>query len=143
MALSHVSKILLMVVLSTIIINNKRRLDALVRVIALSLGFYGMKAGFFSIVTGGHFTVFGPERSFLEANNAIGLALAMNVPVLFYTAKLEPDRRLRLLMMTMWALSFPAVVCTFSRGAWLGLAAASTFMVAQSRHKLLVIGVPS
>ena len=141
LGLSLVSKILLMVVLSTIIINNRRRLDALVRVIALSLGFFGMKAGFFSIVTGGNFRVWGPEGSFLEANNSIGLALAMNVPVLFYAAKLESDKRLKLLMMAMWALSFPAVVCTFSRGAWLGLAAASLFMMTQSRHKLLAIGV--
>jgi len=71
----------------------------------------------------------GPERSFLEANNAIGLALAMNVPLLFFQARLERNVWIKRLMWAMAALSYPAVIATFSRGAWLGLAAGTAMIV--------------
>ena len=137
--LIYVSKIFLMVLLSTVLINTERRLHLLMRVIALSLGFYGLKTGIFAVASGGNFTVWGPEGTFLEANNAIGLALAMNLPFLYYLLKIETHPWLRRLIITMLVFSYPAVVCTFSRGAWLGLAVATAFMVFKSRHKLFII----
>jgi probable O-glycosylation ligase (exosortase A-associated) len=132
----NVTKILLMVFLSMSLINTEERLQMLLRVIALSLGIYGLKAGFFAVLTGGNQMVWGPEHSFLEANNAIGLALDMNVPFLFYLAKNEPRRWLRRLMWAMLVFSYPAVICTFSRGAWLGLALASGMLIFKSKYRL-------
>src|SRR5581483_9684515 len=80
----RLSKILLMVFLSLSLINTDQRLHLLLRVIAFSLGFYGFKAGIFVILNGGNYLVWGPEDSFLYANNSIGLALAMNIPLLWY-----------------------------------------------------------
>src|SRR5262245_54490836 len=71
----QISKILLMVVLSMALMTTKDRLLAVARVIALSLGILGLKSGIFAILTGGQQMVWGPEDSFLYANNAIGLAL--------------------------------------------------------------------
>jgi probable O-glycosylation ligase (exosortase A-associated) len=133
------SKILFMVVLSTALINSKQRLHWLVRIIALSLGFYGLKGGLFVIMTGGDFIVWGPDGTFLEANNAIGLALAMNTPLLFYLLKIETHPWLRHLIIAMMVFSYPAVICTFSRGAWIGLAVATALMVLKSRHTVLAI----
>src|SRR5262245_46424067 len=64
--LVYVSKILLMVCLSTTLINTEHRLRVLLRIIALSLGFHGLKAGIFSTLSGGNFMVWGPEGTFLE-----------------------------------------------------------------------------
>jgi probable O-glycosylation ligase (exosortase A-associated) len=136
--LIHVSKILLMVCLSTALVNTEYRLHALLRIIALSLGFHGLKGGVFSILSGGNFMVWGPEGTFLEANNSIGLALAMNVPLLYYLAKIETRLWLARLMRVMMVFSYPAIVCTFSRGAWLGLAAATFVIVLRSKHKFLI-----
>jgi probable O-glycosylation ligase (exosortase A-associated) len=135
--LIQVSKILLMVFLSMAMVNTKERLLTLLRVIALSLGFLGLKAGIFVISTGGQFMVWGPTNSFLEANNTIGAALAMNLPLLFYLRRLEQRRWLRHLMTAMMLLSYPAIVCTFSRGAWLAAAATTALMLATSRHRWL------
>jgi probable O-glycosylation ligase (exosortase A-associated) len=137
--LTEVSKIWLMVVVSTLVIKTQQSLKWLILVIALSLGFYGLKGGLFSLLSGGNFIVWGPTRSFLEANNAIGLALAMNVPILYYCAQVETNKRLKLLLNLTAILSYPAVVCTFSRGAWLGLAAATFFIVINSRHKIIAL----
>jgi probable O-glycosylation ligase (exosortase A-associated) len=135
----YISKILLMVFLSTILINSEHRLRLLLKVIALSLGFLGLKSGFWAIATGGQLMVWGPEESFLYANNAIGLALSLNIPILFYLAKTETNIWLRRLMMVMMVFSFPAIICTFSRGAWLTLTAMTGLMVLHSKRKALMV----
>jgi putative inorganic carbon (HCO3(-)) transporter len=135
------SKILLMVFLSMSLINSEERLRILIRVIALTLGFHGLKGGIFAVMTGGNYMVEGPENSFLAANNAIGLALAMNVPILFHLSRVEKDKRLVWLLRAMLVFSYPAIVCTFSRGAWLGLTAATVLVVLKLKtpHKVLVL----
>lgn len=135
----NVSKILLMVVLTTIIINTQYRLQLLLRVIALSLGFYAVKGAVFAIMTGGQHIVYGPDRSFLSANNSIGLALAMNVPVLIRLIKVEKNQLLIWIMKAMVLGSYPAVVCTFSRGAWLGLAMVTAFLFLKAKHKIITL----
>jgi probable O-glycosylation ligase (exosortase A-associated) len=139
--LISISKILLMVFLTILLTTNKSRLDALLRAIALSLGFYGLKGGVFAIATGGQSLVFGPENSFLEANNAIGLALAMNIPLLYYLLRIETRTWLRWVIKAMMWASFPAVICTYSRGAWLGLAIISVLLLLKNRHKFLVVAL--
>jgi hypothetical protein len=42
------------------LINSRERVHALIWVIALSLGFYGVKGGIFTIVHGGVYEVRGP-----------------------------------------------------------------------------------
>jgi probable O-glycosylation ligase (exosortase A-associated) len=113
----------------------------LIRVIGLSLGFYGLKGGIFALASGGGMMVFGPQDSFLYANNSIGLALAMNIPILQYLIKQEPSARLRWLIKAMLLFSYPAIVCTYSRGAWIGMVAATALSVIKSRNKFLMIGV--
>ena len=137
--LTYVSKILLMVFLSLTMVTTKPRLLQLVRAIALSLGFLGFKAGIFTIRTGGQEMVWGPEHSFLEANNSIGVALAMALPLLYHLRRTESRPWLRHLMLAMMILSYPAIVCTFSRGAWLSAAAATALMLWRSRHRWLTV----
>lgn len=132
----QVSKILLMVFLSMSLINTRRRFHLLFRIIALSIGFYGLKSGLWFISTGGGQQVFGPELSFLASNNAIGLAMAMNAPLLFYLAKVEKNQWLRRLMWAMLVFSYASVIGTFSRGAWVGLAAATALFVLKSKYRV-------
>lgn len=137
--LIHISKILLMVFLCMSIINTEYRLYLLLLIITLSLGFHALKGGLFVIISGGNYTVWGPEGSFLYANNSIGLALAMNVPWLFYLSKIETRSWLRLIMRVMLILSYPAVICTYSRGAWLGLAIVTALIVLKSKYRFPLV----
>jgi len=134
-----VSKILLMVLLSTILINSRHRLQVLIRVIALSLGFYAVKGGLFVLATGGTQIVYGPEPSFLLGNNSLGLALAMNVPLLFYLWKTESNPWLRRIVISMIVLSYPATLGTYSRAAWIGLAVATALMTLRSKYRVQLI----
>lgn len=134
--LSHISKVLLMTFFCMSIINTEARLQMLVKVIGLSLGLYGLKSGVSVILDGGQNIVYGPEQSFLYSNNSIGLALAMNVPILVYLFKRENNRKLRAVIGAMILFSYPAIVCTYSRGAWLGLTAATAIIFFKSQRKV-------
>jgi probable O-glycosylation ligase (exosortase A-associated) len=67
------------------------------------------------------------------------MALAMNVPFLFYVARTEVVPWFRRIAQAMFVLSYPAVIGTFSRGAWLALAATTTLLVLKSKHRVLAI----
>jgi probable O-glycosylation ligase (exosortase A-associated) len=137
--LIQISKVLFMIVMAMIIINNENRFQSLMRVMGYSLGLYALKGGIFAIVSGGGYMVWGPEGSFLEANNSIGLALAMNIPILLGLLKIERNKWLRLILMAMLVFSYPAIVCTYSRGAWIGMAMVTILSVLKSRKKFITV----
>jgi len=135
--LIKVAKIFLMIFVATILINSEERLKALVWVIALSLGFYGVKGGIFTLVTGGGYAVRGPAGTFIDGNNEIGLALVMTVPLLYFLSRHAAKKALRVPMLVAAVLSTFAALGTQSRGALLGVAAMSTFLWLKSRSKVL------
>jgi putative inorganic carbon (HCO3(-)) transporter len=136
-----VSKIFLMIIVATFVINSEEKLNSLIRVIGYSLGFYGLKGGFFAIVSGGGFIVWGPEDGFLYANNSIGLGLTMNIPILLYLLKIEQSSCLRWILRLALLLTYPAIVCTYSRGAWLGMVMVTAISLLKSRKKFLLVGL--
>jgi putative inorganic carbon (hco3(-)) transporter len=135
-----VSKVLLMTIVATLVINTEEKLNSLIRIVGYSLGFYGLKGGLFAIVSGGALIVWGPEDSFLYANNSIGLALAMNIPILLYLLKVEQSSWLRKVLRLALYLTYPAIVCTYSRGAWLGMLVVTAMSLLKSRKKFFAIG---
>jgi probable O-glycosylation ligase (exosortase A-associated) len=141
-------KIQLMTFLIMMIMTTKERINNLVWVMALSLGFYGVKGGIFTLVSGGGNRVWGPSGSFIGGNNEIGLAMIMAIPLLRY---------LQLSMTKVWGkhcmsaaiiLSFICVLGTQSRGALIGIAAMLGFLLLKSRNRfplllLLAITIPA
>ncbi|MGH8644623.1 MAG: putative O-glycosylation ligase, exosortase A system-associated [Gammaproteobacteria bacterium] len=81
--LSKVLKIQLVAFITLMLMTTRKRLDALVWVIVLSLGFYGVKGGLFALLTGGNYKIWGPDGSFIAGNNEIGLALVMTLPLMY------------------------------------------------------------
>ena len=138
-SLFQISKILLMVVLALSLINSNDRLFWLIRVFALSIGIYGIKSGLYILVNGPHSMITGPIASFFYANTALGLALTMNVPLLVFLSKVDPYTWGRWIAKVSLVLTYPAVVGTFSRGAWVGLALVTFLILLKSRHKAKVV----
>ena len=133
---NQIWKIQLMVFVTMILMQSKERINQLVWVIAMSIGFYGVKGGIFTIVNGGVYHVRGPEGSFIGGDNEMGLALIMTIPLLRY---------LQLTTRSMWVRSFLAVAMVLcaaatvgsqSRGALVGLVAMGTFLWLKSRNKV-------
>jgi len=132
-----VSKIFLMVFLSISMVNTRERNIWLLRVMALALGLYALKGAIFFLGTGGQGMVEAPEGSYLTANNALGIALVMNVPLLFYLMKEDSFFWLRRLFKAMFLASYPAVIGTFSRGAWMGLAVVTLVLLWKTKREAI------
>lgn len=138
-----VIKIQLMIFVAMMLITTPFRLKMLVWVIALSLAFYGVKGGIFTILRGGVYRVQGPPGSFIGGNNELGLALAMTIPLLYFLARRATYGGFRPLMYSATILTAIAAIGTQSRGALLGMAAMGTVFWLKSRQKFVtaVLGV--
>ncbi len=129
-------KIQLIALLTVILMQRKERLNALVWVIALSLGFFGIKGGLFSIATGGDFLVWGPTGSFIEDNNALALALIMTVPLLRYLQLQSKRAWIRLGLLAVMALCALSILTSHSRGALVASLAMGVLFLVKIPYKL-------
>ncbi len=129
-------KIQLMIFLTAVILKERRHVHWLVWIIALSLGYYGVKGGIFTIVHGGSFRVQGPSGTFIGGNNEIGLALAMVIPLMRYLHLQAKQVWVRWGLAAAMVLSGVAAIGTQSRGALLAMLAMGLFLWLKSRNKL-------
>ncbi|MGA8148706.1 MAG: putative O-glycosylation ligase, exosortase A system-associated [Gallionellaceae bacterium] len=135
--LTRVLKIDFMILVALVLLHSKQHIFSLVWVLVLSLGFYGVKGGIFTLATGGGYHVNGPPTSFIGGNNEIALALIMIVPFMHFLrdqARKTWQRHAWLLAM---ALTSIAVIGSQSRGALLGVVAMLALFWIRARQKLL------
>jgi putative inorganic carbon (hco3(-)) transporter len=130
-----VLKIQIMTLLTAMLITDRKRLEGLVWVIALSLAFYGVKGGIFTILQGGVYHVQGPGTTFIAGNNEIGLAMIMTVPLLRYLHLQAQNKLIRLGLAASMVLTGLAAIGTQSRGALLAAAAMGSLLWLKSRNK--------
>jgi len=134
-----VVKIQVMTFITLMIMGSQKRIIYLVWIIVLSLGFYGVKGGIFTILTGGGFRVQGPYGTFIGGNNEIGLALIMIIPLMRFLQMQAKQWYMRHGMTAAMLLTFVAVLGTQSRGALLGVVAMTVFLIMKSRKKFLFL----
>ena len=130
-------KIQLMVILTALIIKERQHLHWLVWVIALSLGFYGVKGGIFTIVHGGAYRVQGPSGTFIGGNNEIALAMVMVIPLIRYLHLQEARKWIKTGLASAMVLTGVAAIGSQSRGALLAMASMGLFLWLKSRNKIV------
>jgi probable O-glycosylation ligase (exosortase A-associated) len=132
---NKVWKIHLMIFLIILLIRDKAQLNWMVWVVALSLGYYGVKGGIFTIVHGGQFRVQGPAGTFIGGNNEMALALVMLIPLIRYL-HLQAERSwVRLGLSGAMVLTGVAAIGSQSRGALVAMALMGLFLLMKSRKK--------
>ncbi len=136
---NKVAKIYLMTFVTGMLIFGRERIRALLIVAALSIGFYGFKGGIFSLATGGLHRVWGPAETFIADNTAIGLAMAMVLPLLVFLAREEKAIWFRRLLYITAGLTCIAIPLTYSRGALLGLVAVLPLIFLRTSKKFLIV----
>ncbi len=132
---NKVWKIQLFIFLTLLLINNREKLHWLIWTIVLSLGFYGVKGGLFTILTGGSNHVLGPAGTFIGENNELALAMVMTIPLIRYLHMRETRTWLRHGLAAAMVLTAVSAIGSQSRGALLAMAAMGLFLWAKSRHK--------
>jgi putative inorganic carbon (HCO3(-)) transporter len=119
-----VHKILLMCLVGYALTTTRERVDQLIWVVVLAVGFWGVKGAVSSILHGGATTgIHGPEAGVAADNNSFGIALIMILPLVFYHWHIAVNRHIRHGLMIMGFLVSLAVIFTYSRGALLGVCA--------------------
>ncbi len=136
-----VSKILLMTIVTTVIVDRFSRLRTLVLVIAACFGVFVIKSLPFIMASDGAARIYGPERSMISDNNDFGLALNMTLPLFFFLAQTETKRWVRRLFGALFILTIPTIFFTYSRGAMLGLCVLLCLMLVRLKRRSLILPV--
>lgn len=137
-AWGQMSKTMVLIFVTLLLIDNSRKLRYLILVITLSIAFYGFKGGLFAIANGGKYMVMGPG-GLIGDNNNIGLALNMVLPSVYYLSIFEQNKFFRLALKATFFLSILAIVFTYSRGAMLGLVAVLFLILLRSKLSYKII----
>jgi putative inorganic carbon (HCO3(-)) transporter len=137
---AKVMKIMLMTFVGIMLVKSHRDIHRLIWVLAISLGYYGIKGGIFTLRNSGGDRVWGPEGTFIGDNNAIALALIMIIPLMYYLQQNTARRWLRHAMMGAMLLSSLAALGSYSRGGFLAIGAMFGFMWFKSRKKAAMGG---
>ena len=120
-----------------VLMRDRKRIDILIWVIVVSLGFFGVKGGIFTIVSGGSHHVFGPPGSIISDNTQLALALLMVVPLMRYLQLNAESKWVRLGLLAAMLLTIVAILGSQSRGALVGLLIMLLALFARSRRRLL------
>ena len=130
-------KTLVLAIAIITIVSTKARIQAVVWMIVLSLGYFGVKGGGFVLLTAGRYHVFGPEDSMIADNNSLGLALVMLLPLINYLRVTSRSRFVSFACLTIMGLTLIAIIGTYSRGALVALAACGVAYAVKSRASLV------
>ena len=134
---SKAMKIHGMLLVTMLLIRGRKQIDQLIWVICLSVGFYGVKGGIWTVLTGSRSQVWGPPRSYIEGNNELALALVMLIPLMYYLYQTASRRWVRnVLIFSMVACGF-SILGSHSRGALLAVLVAGAFLAIKSRRRAL------
>lgn len=136
----HYWKAILITVLTTGMVRDRKRLRWLLLLIAFSIAFLGAKRGLFGLMRGGIRYDDGPG-GFMSDNNTFALALNMILPLLVGFALVEKRRAVRIVAAVAAALCLLCILFTFSRGGFVTLVVVGALLVWRSKRRLLVAGL--
>jgi probable O-glycosylation ligase (exosortase A-associated) len=139
----RVAKILLFNGIVTLgLMQTKQRINFLIWVIVLSISFFGVKGGIFTLSTGGGYHVLGAADSFISDNNDLGLAMLTVIPLMRYLQMVSTSLAVRWGLAAAMFLSFIAILGTQSRGALIGMAVLVLLLFLKTRRRFaLALGV--
>ncbi|HKU63648.1 MAG TPA: putative O-glycosylation ligase, exosortase A system-associated [Rhizomicrobium sp.] len=119
--------------------TNRARIDAIIWVAAISLMYYGVKGGIFTVMTGGVYRVYGPDATIISDNNQLALAVLMAMPLIEYLRSTTTSKFLKLLLAACMVSCVIAVLGSYSRGAYIAMAAIAGFFLLHVRQRLMYL----
>jgi probable O-glycosylation ligase (exosortase A-associated) len=131
-------KILLGIFLTIMLIREKKHIVYLVWAVYLSIGYYGIKGGLFTIATGGGYLVWGPAGTFIEGNNELALALLMILPFGYFLLQQYENKWVKRFLIFSILMLVASALGSHSRGALLALIASGGFLWLKSQSKLKI-----
>ncbi len=135
--LVKVLKIQVMVFVTAAVLYKWEHIRWFLWVNVLSLGFYGLKGGIYTIQTGGGGRVWGPPGGFIEGNNELALALIISIPLMHFLRLTTPHLWVKRILLAMMVLTVVSALGTQSRGALLAIIAMGGVLWWRAPNKLV------
>ena len=133
----RVMKIDLMILVAMVLLHSKRHMLLLVWTLVISIGFFGVKGGAFTVATGGGYRVWGPENTYIEGNNEVALAIVIVIPLLRFLQLQMQARWAKATMTLCMVLMAMAALGSHSRGALLAIAAMALVLWWRGKNRLV------
>jgi probable O-glycosylation ligase (exosortase A-associated) len=131
-----VLKMFVFFIITASLLTDRRRIDALIWVIVVSMGYWILDQGGASVVTLGGHKAYGPPTTMISDNNAFAVALLVVMPLINYLRMQASHKVARIGLLLVLGLTFLAVLASYSRGAFLGIVAVTLVLWWRSRSKL-------
>jgi putative inorganic carbon (hco3(-)) transporter len=138
---AEVSKSLIPLLFTLLLIDTREKLFYLIVTIAVSFALLTLKGGYWALLSGFTDRVYGPPGSQFYDNNQFAVVATMNIPLLLLWYRQVDSKRLRWVLLGAVALSVVAVLSSWSRGGLVALVVMALFQFGQSRRKLIVIPI--
>lgn len=133
------TKTLVLVSLLALFMNQKHWIIATAAVFAISIGFFGVKGGLFTLRGGGGNRVFGPPGTDWGSNNGVAIAMLMVGPIIMGFTGMFRRGLHKFVSSASALLCLVTVLGTQSRGGLVGLLAMLGSVFLRSRQKLLAL----
>lgn len=130
-------KALIGLALTAALLTDRWRVHALVWLMVISIGFYSVKGGIFTIINGGSYRIFGPAHTMIADNNHLAAAMLVALPLMNYLRLQSRHPIVRQVLLVSIVLSVFAVVGSYSRGALLGLIATAAVLWWRTNGKIV------
>lgn len=134
---SKVMKIQMMLLVTLTLLHTRKHIVALVIVIVVSIGFYGVKGGLYTLQTGGGGRVWGPPGGFIQENNSLAVATLMTIPLIVFLMRQVTSVWIKRGLLAAILLCCLSVLGSQSRGGFIAAGAIVLFLWLHSRHKVL------
>ena len=131
-----VMKIDLMLLITLAVLHQRKHIVGLVWALVISIGFYSVKGGVFTLATGGNFLVWGPTGTYIEGNNELALAVIITIPLAQFLRSIASKPWQKRLILACMLLSAVAALGSHSRGALIALVAMAFVLWLRSKNKL-------
>lgn len=118
------------------LLTDRWRVHAMVWLMVICVGYYGVRGGIFTLITGGGFIVLGPQGTIINDRNHLAVALLVVMPLMNYLRLHSPHAIIRIGLAGAMALTLVSVIGSNSRGALVALLAAGAVMWYRSRAKV-------
>lgn len=126
-----------MLLVTMMLIRGRLQIDRLIWIVVISIAFYGVKGGVWTVLTGGGGRVWGPP-GLLEGNNELAVALVMMVPLMIYMLQNTTHKWLRPALIFSIVTTCFGILGSQSRGALLAIVAIGFFLAIKSQRPVLM-----
>ncbi len=144
--LYEVSKSLVPLLFTLLLIDHRNKLYFLIMTIALAFALVTLKGAYWTLMNGFADRVYGPPGSHFHDNNLFAIAVIMTLPMLYLCWHEARQRALRHLFLLLMLLSVVAALSSWSRGALIALAVTLALLAMDAMKKravllLVVLGI--